>query len=54
MLLIKPARLDDAFFYKNSVAHVEGFPNTFLVGCHFYQQAIYDKAREKFTKIVDS
>ena len=46
--------MDSPSFFEDSVAHVEGFPSTFLVGCHYFQQALYDKAKDNFTKIIAS
>ena len=54
MYLIKPTTMNDTFFYRDSVAHIEGFPSTFLVGCHYYQQALYEKAIDNFSQIVES
>lgn len=37
MMLIKPKRMENPDFWKNSQANVENFPNIFLTGCHLYQ-----------------
>ena len=48
MMLIKPANMDDPNFLRNARSSVAGFPNTFIVGCHLYSQAQFDKAANCF------
>ena len=33
---------------------MENFPNKFLVGCHYFQQGLFEKARDQFQRIVES
>ena len=64
MLIVKPSYLDDPNFcnttswnqMKSSSAtvNIENFPNVFLVGCHFYHQARFEKAQDAFTKILQT
>ena len=52
MMLIKPASMEHPQFFNQGAGN--GFNNTFLVGCHLYQQIQYKKAAECFRKVLDS
>ena len=54
MMLIKPTKLDDPNYLQKARAQVDAYPNTFLAGCHLYQQGHYARAAEAFRKICES